>query len=228
MIGAGIVGMSLAGFLAHAGLDVTVLDAAVAGGSTANAGSLHVQMQSRFMRLFPDRVPGMERQLPLYPKAVRYWREFETLTGGDFELKQSGGLMVADTPQQLDFLRIKSRRERELGLATEVIGRDALHSLAPWLDARVLGAELCADEGKLNPLKCNAAVRAWARRGGATFVEPFAVPAFQDRSLVVYGHCFAFFFVPRVRPSLLSLFCFLLLSSIFFPSFFLSSFPSFL
>lgn len=177
VIGGGIVGMSVAGFLAHEGCEVVVLDAAIAGGSTANAGSLHVQMQSRFMRLFPHRVAGMERQLPLYPEAVRFWRDFEAATGGHFELKISGGLMVAETPQQLDFLVTKSRRERELGLSTEMLGRDDLRRLAPWLGRQIVGAELCADEGKLNPLKCNAAVRAWACRAGTTVVEPCAVRA---------------------------------------------------
>ena len=65
VIGAGIVGLCLAGFLAQSGRDVMLIDAGGSAASTANAGSLHVQMQSRFMRLFPERVAGFEQQLPL-------------------------------------------------------------------------------------------------------------------------------------------------------------------
>ena len=99
VIGVGIVGLCLAGFLAQRGRDVMLLDAGGSAASTANAGSLHVQMQSRFMRLFPERVASFEQQLPLYPKAVEYWREFERAINADFEMKVSGGLMVAEEIQ---------------------------------------------------------------------------------------------------------------------------------
>ncbi|WP_051887954.1 NAD(P)/FAD-dependent oxidoreductase [Caballeronia sordidicola] len=171
VIGAGIVGLCLAGFLAQRGRDVMLLDAGGSAASTANAGSLHVQMQSRFMRLFPERVASFEQQLPLYPKAVEYWREFERAINADFEMKVSGGLMVAETPEQFDFLVAKSRRERELGLSVELLERADLERIAPYLGPAAFGAELCANEGKLNPLKCNAQIRAWAVRMGVTIVD---------------------------------------------------------
>jgi glycine/D-amino acid oxidase-like deaminating enzyme len=171
VIGAGIIGLCLAGVLAQRGRDVMLIDAGGSAASTANAGSLHVQMQSRFMRLFPERVAGFEQQLPLYPKAVEYWREFERAIGADFEMKVSGGLMIAETPEQFEFLIAKSRRERELGLSVELLERADLERIAPYLGPAALGAELCANEGKLNPLKCNAQVRAWAVRMGVTMVD---------------------------------------------------------
>jgi glycine/D-amino acid oxidase-like deaminating enzyme len=171
VIGAGIVGLCLAGFLAQEGHDVVLLDAGGSAASTANAGSLHVQMQSRFMRLFPERVAGFEQQLPLYPKAVDYWREFEQSIGADFEMKVSGGLMIAETPEQFDFLVAKSRREREFGLSVELLERAELERIAPYLGPAAFGAELCANEGKLNPLKCNAQIRAWAVSLGVTILD---------------------------------------------------------
>ena len=53
VIGGGIVGSSLGGFLAAEGAEVVVIDAGYAGGTTANAGSLHVQMQSVFLERYP-------------------------------------------------------------------------------------------------------------------------------------------------------------------------------
>ena len=52
--------------LARQGARVTLVDAGENAGSTANAGSLHVQMQSRFIRLYPDHAPNVERALPFY------------------------------------------------------------------------------------------------------------------------------------------------------------------
>ena len=113
VIGAGVVGACVSGFLADEGQDVLVVDEGRGAGSSANAGSLHVQMQSRFMRLYPENVPNMELQLPLYPKAVALWRELASSLNADFDLKMTGGLMVAESQDQLDFLGVKARRERQ-------------------------------------------------------------------------------------------------------------------
>lgn len=166
VVGGGLVGACVAGFLAVEGVRVVLLDDGRTGGSNANAGSLHVQMQSRFMRLYPQNVAGMERQLPLYPQAVRFWQAFEQALDADFELKLSGGLMVAETEDQLRFLDVKAERERALGLDVELLDRGALRRLAPCLSTELVGAELCRNEGKLNPLAVNAAVRRWGRQVG--------------------------------------------------------------
>ncbi|MGG5819383.1 NAD(P)/FAD-dependent oxidoreductase [Falsiroseomonas sp. HW251] len=169
VIGGGIVGMCAALELAREGEQVIVLDdAGRLSGSSANAGSLHVQMQSRFIRMYPDQVPGLERSLPLYVAAARRWAELEKELGTSFELKASGGLMVAETPESYEFLARKCAREAELGLDVAMIGRNELRSIAPYLGDSVIGAELCAHEGKLNPLLANRAIReALLALGGA-------------------------------------------------------------
>jgi glycine/D-amino acid oxidase-like deaminating enzyme len=171
VVGGGIVGMCTAGFLAAGGMRVVLVDADLPGGSNANAGSLHVQMQSRFMQIYPHLVAGLEATLHLYPKAARFWAAMEKETGERFELKYTGGLMVAESREQLDFLAYKADRERALGLDVEVLGRAALREIAPYLGPAVIGGELCRLEGKLNPLLANAAIRRWARRHG---VQPVA------------------------------------------------------
>jgi glycine/D-amino acid oxidase-like deaminating enzyme len=167
VIGGGIVGRCLAWFLAEAGEDVLCLDDGRHAGSTANAGSLHVQMQSRFIRLYPDLAPGVERALPMYPLAVRHWERLAGLLDTDIGLRLTGGLMVAETAEQLGFLEQKCRREERLGLSVRMLDRAALERLAPYLGPAVIGAEFCADEGKLNPLLANAAVTARATALGA-------------------------------------------------------------
>lgn len=175
VVGGGILGMCVAGFLAAEGRDVAVIDDGGIGGTIANAGSLHVQMQSRFMRLYPHLVAGVEASLPLYKRAVAFWHEFTAALGADVDLKMTGGLMVAESREQLDFLAEKVRREVALGLRSEILERDALHRIAPYLGPAVVGAELCYEEGKLNPLLANAAIRAWATGSGVVLVEGVAV-----------------------------------------------------
>lgn len=166
VVGGGVVGLCLARELAERGADVALLDDGRHAGTTANAGSLHVQMQSRFIRLYPEQVPALERALPLYVAAARLWAALERALGVDFELKRTGGLMIAETAAQYDFLARKCDRERALGLEVEMLGRSDLLRLAPYLGDSAYGAELCADEGKLNPLLANAALATAVRAAG--------------------------------------------------------------
>lgn len=171
IIGGGIIGRCLAMYLAEEAEDIAVINAGEPGGSTANAGSLHVQMQSRFIRLFPELAPGVERNLPLYLLAVRQWRELAEELGADIGLKFTGGLMVAEDETQFRFLAEKCRREAALGLDAAMLDRAELDRIAPYLGRAVVGAEYCGNEGKLDPLRANEAVRRRASALGAIFVD---------------------------------------------------------
>jgi len=116
-------------------------------------------MQSRFMRLYPDLVPGLEATLPLYPMAVAFWRELVNRLETDVQLNVSGGLMVAERSEHVDFLAAKCARERALGLEVAMLDRRDLDRIAPYLGPAIVGAELCATEGKVNPLLVNQALR---------------------------------------------------------------------
>ena len=168
--GGGILGMSLAGFLAAGGARVCVIDDERGGGSTANAGSLHVQLQSRFLRMYPEKVPMIERNLHLYPKAVGFWKKFEGELGADFDVHMTGGLMVAESPDQVEFLAQKCHREAQLGLDARMLDRSEVERIAPYLGPSVQGAEFCATEGKVNPLLANAAIWKWATGLGVVLV----------------------------------------------------------
>ncbi|MEM6741624.1 MAG: FAD-dependent oxidoreductase [Pseudomonadota bacterium] len=154
VVGGGIIGLAAAMELAEAGASVTLVDAATNAGSDANAGSLHVQMQSRFIRLFPDLAPNVEAALPLYKQAARVWASLENRVG-PCDLVRKGGLMLAEGADQMAFLEAKARREEAKGLDVELLDRAALDKIAPWVGAQIVGAELCHDEGKLNPLLAN-------------------------------------------------------------------------
>lgn len=166
IIGGGVVGSCLAGFLAGEGADVAVIDSGWAGGSTANAGSLHVQMQTVFLQRFPHLVPRLESSLHLYKSAAAFWQTFQQMLGTDCEVKVSGGLMIAEDQRQLNFLAKKARRETELGLDVHILNRAELDRVAPYLGPAVIGAELCTHEGKVNPLLANVAIRAWGQARG--------------------------------------------------------------
>jgi len=165
--GGGINGMCAAIHLARAGVGVVVLDGGGNPGTTTNAGSLHVQMQSRFIRLeTPARVAAVKRHLGLYVLAVEDWLALASDLDCDIELKVEGGIMLAETPEQYAFLAAKCEEERRLGLDVGMLGRDDLDRIAPYLGPNAVGAEFCAHEGKMNTLLANPAIERLALRLG--------------------------------------------------------------
>ncbi len=182
VVGGGITGMCLSWFLADEGLSIACIDHGRDSGTTANAGSMHVQMQSRLVRLFPERLPAYKRTLSLYPLAVEFWNDLVQELDEDVELVFAGGLMVAEDAENLESLARKCAIENEHGITSRVVERDELLEIAPYLSERLLGAAYCEQEGKINPLKANRAIEQKALSKGVTLLRESAVDAVEPRS----------------------------------------------
>jgi glycine/D-amino acid oxidase-like deaminating enzyme len=174
VIGGGIVGACLAYYLAAAGRDVLVVerDDLNLQASGANAGSLHVQLLSFDFGHKAEAGGGpAAATLPLGPWAVSLWQELAAICGGDFEIRITGGLMVAETEAGMAFLRAKAALERSHGIDAEILGQKELRDLAPALSERLIGAEYAPQEGKINPLTATFSVFEQARSRGARYMR---------------------------------------------------------
>jgi glycine/D-amino acid oxidase-like deaminating enzyme len=155
VIGAGIVGLSTALFLARAGREVVVLDRgkpnALASGG--NAGSLHAQLLSFDHGARAEAGGGpAARTLRLQSESIDLWQRLERELNADFELKITGGLMVAENERDFAFLKAKTAVERAQGIPCDLIGAEDLRRLEPALGEGLIGAAYCPREGKINPL----------------------------------------------------------------------------
>src|SRR5690606_19063137 len=107
IVGAGIAGLSTALFLARAGHEIVVLDRGRPNGlaSGGNAGSLHAQLLSfdHGAKAEGGGSPAA-RTLPLQLQSIALWQELSRESARDIEVKITGGLMVAETEEQLAFL----------------------------------------------------------------------------------------------------------------------------
>ena len=171
VIGGGVAGCCLAYWLARDGIEAMVVerDDVNLQASGANAGSLHVQLLAFDFALGAPPANRAADTLPLGPASVALWQEIQRDTGEDLEMKVCGGLMLAETERDIDFLKGKIALERSRGVEAELIGANELRALEPCIGDVAIAAEWCPGEGKINPLKGTYAVVAAAKALGARF-----------------------------------------------------------
>ena len=178
VIGAGIIGIATALFLAREGVEVMIVDRDVANGqaSGGNAGSLHLQLLSFDFsdKLNADNSPAASA-LPLQIMGVSAWRDLEREIGTDFELEITGGIMVAENMHDLEFLRKKAALERSCGTEVDILSDFDLRNMAPTVADGMAGAAYCAGEGKINPMLATPLLLAEALDSGARISEKTAV-----------------------------------------------------
>ena len=171
VVGGGIVGCSVAYYLAREGVAVTLIERHDVGGeaSGANAGSIHLQLPSPLFRTAAPAVAARiaSALIPFSLAARDSWRDLARDLDGGFELRFAGGLTVAETASELEMLRTKATLERQAGLEVRIVEGRELRELAPYLSDAVRAAAYCPLEGKANPLQALEAILRGARRAGA-------------------------------------------------------------
>lgn len=174
VIGGGVTGLSAALHAAREGARVTLLERGWlnAEASGGNAGSLHLQLLSWDFGTKAVGGGGLQLQtLPLQQESIALWGDLERDLKADFEMETTGGLMVAETPDQIPFLERKAASEATVGIHTEVIGPERLRQIAPGISKRMVAAAWCPGEGKINPLAASRALMRAARDAGARMEE---------------------------------------------------------
>jgi glycine/D-amino acid oxidase-like deaminating enzyme len=171
VIGGGLAGCLTALHLARAGSRVRLIEAGVIGGqaSSANAGSLHAQIpHDPFRNLGAGWATRFAPAVTMLKESLLLWRQMEALVGADLEVHYGGGLLVAHSEAEMAEIEAKVAIERAAGLEIDLLGRSALHALAPYLGADAVGGAFCAGEGKANPLLVTPAIARAALAAGAS------------------------------------------------------------
>ncbi|WP_237437957.1 FAD-dependent oxidoreductase [Altericroceibacterium endophyticum] len=117
------------------------------GASGQNAGSLHFQIERRFL----EREGGLgyegEQTARLSRIAVEDWSSLETTMDIDLNIHMNGGLMVAHSAAEVELLEAKAAREQAMGLSVETIDAAEVQRRAPYLSPDILAANFMAAEG---------------------------------------------------------------------------------
>lgn len=165
IVGAGIIGTSIAFELARRGAHVTVLDKRrLAGGATqASAGLLAPYTEAHGGgALFDLTVRGLD----VYDGFVEAVRAVSPIA---FEYRRAGMLEVADTQDRLDELRARVSEHWAVRAGLEWLDAATLRARASYLRPDASGGLWCAVHGHVAVLAFVDAIADAARRSGAIF-----------------------------------------------------------
>lgn len=174
VVGGGLLGCAVAWHLASRGSDVLLLEQQQvnAYASGQNAGSLHFQLEYRMIEHGMEAARCAAEAMPLHLDAARAWAELASELGEDVGVRLSGGLMLAESAEEVRLLEAKAQLERSWGLDVEMVEGDELRTLAPYLDRRIAAAAYCPAEGKADArLAAPAFARAAASRGAHIWTQ---------------------------------------------------------
>lgn len=142
VIGGGVVGCSVLYHLAKAGWkDIVLIERSelTSGSSWHAAGGFHT-------------LNGDPNVAKLQAYTVGLYKELEELSGQSCSLHLTGGVMMADSPERMDFLRMTHARGRCLGMETELITPSEAKAMFPLMDeSHFVGALWDPVEGHLDP-----------------------------------------------------------------------------
>ncbi|TIS58438.1 MAG: FAD-dependent oxidoreductase [Mesorhizobium sp.] len=161
VIGGGVVGCSVLYHLAKAGwTDIMLIERSelTSGSSWHAAGGFHT-------------LNGDPNVAKLQAYTVQLYKEIEELSGQSCSLHLTGGVMMADTPERMDFLRLAHAKGRYLGMDTELITPSEAKAMFPLMDEKnFVGAMWDPVEGHLDPSGTTIAYSKAAKKLGAEIV----------------------------------------------------------
>ena len=162
IIGAGVVGTSIAYHLAKQGCrDVTVLEKNYIGsGSTEKcAGGIRQQFST-------------EINVKLSMESVRFFEHFEEETGHAADFRQHGYLILATNESELETFYQNVAVQRKLGLEVQLISPKETAELVPGLNMEdILGATFCPTDGYADPYSVVSGFASAAKRLGVEIHE---------------------------------------------------------
>jgi len=162
IVGAGIMGCSIAYHLAERGLtDVVVLEKDFIGrGSTADAaGGIRMQFSTR-------------ANIELMQISMPYWEEFEERFGQFINFRQQGYLFLLTSEENVAVFRKNLELQRSMGVPARWVTPDEIAELNPAVNLDgILGGTFCPRDGWADTSTSTMGFAQAARRMGVKIVE---------------------------------------------------------
>ena len=183
IVGGGIIGCSIAYYLAKAGVTSCVLEKDRIGGQASQAAAgLLIPIVESHQNVDARRL-GIE-SLGLYPSIAK---ELLDSTGIDIEYVPSSILKLATDDSEVEALSAQADSEEALAEGLSWLSSHEIAEIEPGLTQSVRGALLSTSEGHVNSIRLTQALARAAAGLGVRFMEGIEVSDFLRRDMTVTG-----------------------------------------
>ncbi len=176
VIGAGVIGSSIAFHLVKRGVSVVLVDKNEPAGETSGACDGLIFCQSK--------KPGTHLKMAMESKKI-----FDSLVGElpfDMELEHTGGLVTIESEAEYQAMSQYVQQQKSAGLDVTLIDGKQAREIEPALAESIVGAAYSPIDSQINPLTLNLGLAFGAKQRGATLLmrEP-VIDVLCDNSKVV-------------------------------------------
>jgi glycine/D-amino acid oxidase-like deaminating enzyme len=164
VIGAGIIGVAAAYFLAKKGHSVALLEKGVVAGEQSSRNWGWCRLQNRD-----------EREIPLMQHSMELWGTLPAEIGADMGFRRNGLVYVTKDPAELAQWEAWVEMARKYQSRSRIVGPDEARSLTPGNAQDWIGGVVSPNDGRAEPAMATPALAEAARRLGVTVHQNCAV-----------------------------------------------------
>ncbi|MBD8908856.1 glycine oxidase ThiO [Methylorubrum zatmanii] len=184
IVGAGLIGLSIAWRLAQAGRSVVVVEreSVGSGASLAATGMLAPAAEHE---------PGSDLLLPLALESLARWPAFrdavQAASGRSIDYREDGTLVIAIGRDEVERLRFRHDLQRRSGVAAEWLSGPEVRAREPLLRPNVIAGILCPLDAQVDPRLVMEALLSACEAAGVAIVEHVAVAGLDRQGGRVVG-----------------------------------------
>ncbi|MEN1968713.1 FAD-dependent oxidoreductase [Lentibacillus sp. N15] len=162
VIGAGIIGSSVAYHLSKAGYSVALVEKGdVASGTSSRCDAV---------ALISDKKPGIDTEIGF--KSIQLYKELAEELSFNFEFKTRGSLYVCETQQELEVAKGYATEQADAGYSMNIVDNKELLEIEPYLAKDLAGGIWTEVDSTMNPyLVCYAFVEEAKKYGLKLFTN---------------------------------------------------------
>ena len=169
IIGGGVIGCSVAYYLAKQGASVTIIERAAVGSGASSVNSGVISMATKKPGLSLDLAMASQR---LYPGLAAE-------LGMDVEYLVLGSLVVAESETEAGFIEELAKEQHVSGVAVEIVSAQRCRELNHFLEGRILSGMYCPTDAQSDPFKVTQAYARAAENLGARILSSTDVEAIE-------------------------------------------------
>lgn len=159
VIGGGIIGCSIAYYLAKEGKEVLVIEKEGIGEGTSSSCDGFVYLQTK--------KPGIQMEMAL--ESSNMYAKLSEELDYNVHYERPGGLVLIETQEQLEVMKQLVEKQKKCGIEVEIISGEEARKMEPTLSDTVIAASHSPLDGHVNPMDVTLGYARAAKNLGVEF-----------------------------------------------------------